>query len=167
MQRYWPRTFYGPDHVGSPQAPNCLDASQVEMSTSLRLDRLVFREKTSVLKGSRPSLQRGSNQPTPDYRKGDTIWSYFPVIDNVGALIFLACSRTSTARSTLIFCSIRGQSLIATKLWMIPSMVFWSNAERNSRLRPLTRSSFPRAILSVRAKCNQRSNCNLIRGLPP
>ena len=37
---------------------------------------------------------------------------------NVGALIFLACSRTSTARSTLIFCSIRGQSLIATKLWM-------------------------------------------------
>jgi len=39
-------------------------ASQVEMPTSLRLDRLVFREKTSVPKGFRPSLRWGSNQPT-------------------------------------------------------------------------------------------------------
>src|SRR5260370_10090433 len=46
-----------------------LDASEVEMSTSLRLDRLAFREKTSVLKGFRPSLQWGSNQPTPEYRR--------------------------------------------------------------------------------------------------
>jgi hypothetical protein len=46
-----------------------MDASQVEMSTSLMLDRLVFREKTSVLKGFRPSLQRESNQPTPEYRR--------------------------------------------------------------------------------------------------
>jgi hypothetical protein len=79
------------------------------------------------------------------------------VIDSIGALIFLACSRTSTARSTLIFCSIGGQSLIATKLWMIPLMVFSSNAEGKSRLRTLTRSSFPRAILSVRAR-NQGTN---------
>ena len=33
-----------------------MDASEVEMSTSLRLDRLAFREKTSVLKRFRPSL---------------------------------------------------------------------------------------------------------------
>src|SRR6266849_3815092 len=46
-----------------------MDASQVEMSTSLRLDRLVFREKTSVLKGFRPSLQWGSNHPTPEYKR--------------------------------------------------------------------------------------------------
>src|ERR1700674_343120 len=46
------------------------EASQVEMSTLLRLDRLVFREKPSVLKGLRPSLQWGSNRPTPEYRRG-------------------------------------------------------------------------------------------------
>src|SRR5260370_40915271 len=46
-----------------------MDASEVEMSTSLRLDRLVFRERTSVLKGFQPSLQWESNQPTPEYRR--------------------------------------------------------------------------------------------------
>src|SRR4029077_5073641 len=46
-----------------------MDASRVEMSTSLRLDRLVFREKISVLKGFRPSSQWGSNRPTPEYRR--------------------------------------------------------------------------------------------------
>jgi hypothetical protein len=46
-----------------------MEASQVEMPTSLRLDRLVFRENTSVLKGFRPSLQWESNQPIPEYRR--------------------------------------------------------------------------------------------------
>ena len=36
---------------------NVMGASQIEMSASLRLDRLVFREKTSVLKGFRPSAE--------------------------------------------------------------------------------------------------------------
>jgi hypothetical protein len=36
---------------------NVMGASQIEMSASLRLDRLVFREKTSVLRGFRPSAQ--------------------------------------------------------------------------------------------------------------
>src|SRR5260370_27307099 len=46
-----------------------MDASEVEMSTSLRLDRLAFREKTSVQNGFRPSLHWESNQPTPEYRR--------------------------------------------------------------------------------------------------
>src|SRR5258707_12948443 len=46
-----------------------MDASEVEMSTSLRLDRLAFREKTSVQNGFRPSLPWESNQPTPEYRR--------------------------------------------------------------------------------------------------
>src|ERR1700689_2697135 len=46
------------------------DACQVEMSTLLRLDRLVFPEKPSVLKGFRPHLQWGSNRPPPEYRRG-------------------------------------------------------------------------------------------------
>ena len=43
--------------------------TKVEMPTSLRLDRLAFREKTSVLKGFRSFLRRESNQPTPEYRR--------------------------------------------------------------------------------------------------